>query len=73
MPAHAINSAAIRLADEHLSEAALAQYLRTGVPPVVPRVQDGAVWLDLRTVLPGQDEALAKAIRAVMELEEGNE
>jgi L-seryl-tRNA(Ser) seleniumtransferase len=41
--------------------------LRGGEPPVVARVQDGKLLLDLRTVLPEQDEALALALaRAVL-------
>ena len=37
--------------------------LRAGDPAVVARVEDGAVVLDLRTVEPGRDEALATALR----------
>ena len=36
----------------------LERVLRTGTPPVLARVQDGALLLDLRTVPPEQDEAL---------------
>jgi L-seryl-tRNA(Ser) seleniumtransferase len=36
--------------------------LRTGEPPVVGRIEDGRVVLDLRTVEPSSDEALAAAI-----------
>jgi L-seryl-tRNA(Ser) seleniumtransferase len=41
---------------------ALARRLRTGDPAVVGRVQDGAVLLDLRTIDPGDDAALAGAL-----------
>ena len=40
--------------------------LRRGTPPVVGRIEDEAVVLDLRTVDPGRDEALARAIEAVL-------
>ncbi len=42
--------------------AALARRLRSGDPPVIGRVGDGAVYLDLRTVCPGDDAALATAM-----------
>jgi L-seryl-tRNA(Ser) seleniumtransferase len=46
--------------------ATLAARLRAGDPAVVGRIQDGAVLLDLRTILPADDEALARALgRAV--------
>jgi L-seryl-tRNA(Ser) seleniumtransferase len=41
---------------------ALAARLRLGDPAVVGRVADGRVILDVRTVLPGQDSALAAAV-----------
>ncbi|HMP57927.1 MAG TPA: L-seryl-tRNA(Sec) selenium transferase [Gemmatales bacterium] len=46
-----------------LPDADLAQRLRLGAPAVVPRVQNGAVLLDLRSVLPEQDEGLLQAVR----------
>lgn len=42
--------------------AAFAARLRAGEPAVMGRVEDGAVQLDLRTVDPGDDEALADAL-----------
>jgi len=36
--------------------------LRAGDPPVIARLQDGRLLLDLRTVLPAQDELLAKLL-----------
>jgi L-seryl-tRNA(Ser) seleniumtransferase len=41
---------------------ALASRLRSGEPPVVGRVEDRALRLDLRTVDPGDDERLARAL-----------
>ncbi|HJQ98684.1 MAG TPA: L-seryl-tRNA(Sec) selenium transferase [Candidatus Polarisedimenticolaceae bacterium] len=42
----------------------LERQLRRGDPPVVARIHDDVVLLDLRTVLPDQDAALARAIAA---------
>ena len=38
--------------------------LRRAQPPVVARIADGRVLLDPRTVLPGQDEALLRALKS---------
>jgi len=40
----------------------LGSLLRSGSPPVVARVADGRLVLDLRTVLPGQEDELRDAI-----------
>lgn len=45
----------------------LAQRLRTGARPVVPRVVDDAVVIDARTVLATEDQALIGALRAVLD------
>ena len=45
----------------------LARALRQGEPPVVGRIEAGACCLDPRTVLPGQDEDLLKAVAAALE------
>lgn len=62
MPTKGIDSIAVRLNVSHISEAELARRLRAADPPVIPRVQEGAVWIDLRTVLPQQDQILIAAI-----------
>ncbi len=45
---------------------ALAARLRRADPPVVARIEDGAVVLDPRTVLPGEDDALLAAVREAL-------
>ncbi|MEE2828799.1 MAG: L-seryl-tRNA(Sec) selenium transferase [Myxococcota bacterium] len=45
------------------SEAGLAASLRQGDPAVITRVEEGRVFLDLRTLLPGDDEAIAAALQ----------
>jgi L-seryl-tRNA(Ser) seleniumtransferase len=42
----------------------LLDALRLGQPPVVARIEDDAVVLDLRAVLPSQDRTLELAIAA---------
>jgi L-seryl-tRNA(Ser) seleniumtransferase len=39
---------------------------RMGDPPVVARIEDGRLLLDLRTVFPEEEEELARAIRAAI-------
>jgi L-seryl-tRNA(Ser) seleniumtransferase len=48
--------------DDRGADDLLAQ-LRGATPPVIARVEDNRVVLDLRTVFPSQREALVKAIR----------
>jgi L-seryl-tRNA(Ser) seleniumtransferase len=57
---------AIGTPERRPSAATLAARLRHGSPPVVARVHAGRVLLDPRTVLPGQDEAVVAALRAVL-------
>jgi L-seryl-tRNA(Ser) seleniumtransferase len=45
---------------------AVAAALRLGHPPVIARVTDGALWLDLRTVGADADGLLAKAVTAAL-------
>jgi L-seryl-tRNA(Ser) seleniumtransferase len=42
---------------------ALMAALRQADPPIIARVQEDAVWLDLRTVRPDQEDALLRGIR----------
>jgi L-seryl-tRNA(Ser) seleniumtransferase len=44
---------------------ALAQRLRTGTPPVVGRIVEDRLLLDVRTVLEDQDQALVEVVRSV--------
>ena len=55
----------IALTSENLSANDLAARLRAANPPVVARVDEGRVLLDLRTVFPEQDEVLRQAIAQV--------
>jgi L-seryl-tRNA(Ser) seleniumtransferase len=44
----------------------LEQHLRLGEPAVIARIAEDRLLLDLRTVMPDEDEALARAIRAAL-------
>ncbi len=44
----------------------LAQRLRLGSPPVISRIENDALVLDLRTVLPSEDTALRQALEAAL-------
>jgi L-seryl-tRNA(Ser) seleniumtransferase len=45
---------------------ALAAALRHADPPIVARIEDGRLLLDLRTVLPEQDALLEHAVLGVL-------
>jgi len=42
----------------------LAERLRGADPPVVGRVHEGRLWLDARTLLPGDEDDVVKAVRS---------
>jgi L-seryl-tRNA(Ser) seleniumtransferase len=60
LPTYEIPSFAVRLggADAEV----LAERLRGAEPPVVGRVHEGRLWLDVRTLLPGDEEAVVAAV-----------
>ena len=51
----------IAIESEHVTE--LERRLRTGNPPVVARIEDGRLLLDLRTVFPAEEPDLIQALR----------
>ncbi|HEV2075112.1 MAG TPA: L-seryl-tRNA(Sec) selenium transferase, partial [Thermoleophilaceae bacterium] len=57
LPTYEIPSFAVRLGGAEAER--LAEALRSCDPPVVGRVREGRVWLDARTLLPGEEEAVA--------------
>jgi L-seryl-tRNA(Ser) seleniumtransferase len=64
LPHQQMESIALTLASDNASENEIAQRLRTGDSPVVGRVERGVVIIDLRAVLPHQDENLIEALIA---------
>ena len=63
-PGSALPTRLVRLSHPTLSPNALEEQLRTLDPPVIARIEEGAVVIDLRTVLPDQDEVLARLLSA---------
>ena len=66
LPEQNIASIAVRLKAGSVSEADLSQRLRRADPPVIARVGEGAVFLDLRSIFEDQDEMIVEAVSAVM-------
>jgi L-seryl-tRNA(Ser) seleniumtransferase len=48
-----------------LSADDLAARLRAADPPVIARVEEGRVLLDLRTVFPAQDKEVATVLKSI--------
>jgi L-seryl-tRNA(Ser) seleniumtransferase len=69
LPAAPIPSVALALRHPKRSAEDLARALRTGEPPVFPRIERDRVLCDLRTVLPEEDAELAGALRGAVALE----
>lgn len=65
LPLAEIASWGLRVAFDGLSAAELAFDLRDGEPAVLPRVSEGAVWLDLRAVAPDEDSLIEARLRQV--------
>jgi L-seryl-tRNA(Ser) seleniumtransferase len=57
---------ALRVEPAHGSAAELESALRAGDPPVVSRVADEAVWIDVRAFLAGDDEIVARRLDALL-------
>jgi L-seryl-tRNA(Ser) seleniumtransferase len=66
-PAGEIPTTLLAIADPSGDAGRLDARLRRGDPPVVGRVSEGKLLLDLRTVLPEQDETLARCLAAAAE------
>ena len=66
-PSAVLPTRLMALTCEGLSADELSARLRASDPPVIARVEEGRVLLDLRTVVPAQDEAVVQAIRKIAE------
>jgi L-seryl-tRNA(Ser) seleniumtransferase len=65
-PSSVLPTRALALTCEGLSADDLAARLRGSDPPIIARVDDGRVLLDLRTVFPEQDAAVAAALDQIV-------
>jgi L-seryl-tRNA(Ser) seleniumtransferase len=59
---HTVPTAVVRVSSDDVPAGELAARLRAGEPPLFARVQEGAVLMDLRTVLSGQEDLIATAV-----------
>jgi L-seryl-tRNA(Ser) seleniumtransferase len=66
-PSAVLPTALVAVAMDPFGADELLAHLRRWTPPVVGRVQDGRVVLDLRTVFPGQDAMVGSALRSIAE------
>lgn len=64
-PGQTIPTRLVALRHAEHSAAVLEKRLRSWQPPVIARVEEGAVLLDLRTVQPEQEEDLIAAVRSL--------
>jgi L-seryl-tRNA(Ser) seleniumtransferase len=67
LPGETLHSFAVTIQPETGGVAQLAAKLRTGEPGVFSRIEKDRLWLDLRTVMPEQDEILSRAIGSALE------
>jgi L-seryl-tRNA(Ser) seleniumtransferase len=61
LPTYEIPSFAVRVGGTDPED--LAEELRSSDPPVIGRVREGKLWLDVRTLLPGDEETVVGALR----------
>ncbi len=66
LPGETLPTRALRLSSPDQTPDALAGKLRSGNPPLVVRIERDAVVLDPRTVLPADDEAVLRALQALI-------
>jgi len=65
-PSSVLPTRVLALTCEGLSADELATRLRVSEPPIIARVEEGRVVLDLRTVFPAQDAAVAAALNRIV-------
>jgi L-seryl-tRNA(Ser) seleniumtransferase len=68
-PEHRLPGWTVRLRHRGMAAGELARRLRHAYPPVVGRVEEGEVVLDVRTLLPGDDDRVEAALRVALEVE----
>jgi L-seryl-tRNA(Ser) seleniumtransferase len=63
LPDQQLRTWVVEVTPTGMSDTDFAYRLRVGTPAVVGRVRDGKLILDVRTLLPGQEDALLEAVR----------
>jgi L-seryl-tRNA(Ser) seleniumtransferase len=64
LPDQSMKSWVVEITPAKISDAVLAERLRTGTPSVLGRLRDGKVVFDLRTVFPHQQTMLVDAVKS---------
>jgi L-seryl-tRNA(Ser) seleniumtransferase len=64
-PSAVLPTRLIALTHSDLSADELSTRLRASTPPIIARVEEGRVLIDLRTVFPEQDEVLVEVLNSV--------
>ena len=67
LPGAELASWGLCISHPEMGATSLAQRLRTGDPAVIARIEDDQVVLDLRTVDPGADRTVERALRRALE------
>jgi L-seryl-tRNA(Ser) seleniumtransferase len=65
-PSAVLPTSLLAIACEGLSANELSTRLRAGDPPIIARVEEGRVLLDLRTVFPEQDEIVISSLQNML-------
>jgi L-seryl-tRNA(Ser) seleniumtransferase len=63
LPDQALKTCVVEIEARNLSETELAYRLRIGQPAVIGRLRENKLVLDVRTILPKQEELIVQAIR----------
>ena len=66
-PEKLFESRALALRHPEISADGLAAALRAATPPIVARLEDGTALLDLRSIAPEEDAAVAEALGSYSE------
>lgn len=68
LPEQSLPAVVVAVTVAGVSDEELSRRLRTGNPPVMARLKEGRILLDLRTVFVGQDDDLVAAISATRDV-----
>jgi L-seryl-tRNA(Ser) seleniumtransferase len=72
MPGHAIPSFALAVRSDRLSPDRLSALLRRNEPPVIARIREDEVLLDMRTLLEGEDDIVRDALLRLVDAGNGD-